>query len=793
MKYKSLIKFMLVMLLASIVVMCQPTTVKAAKTPSKVTDVECINSFTTSAQISFDKANNASGYEINVYSSQGKFIKTQYTKYTKVSITGLTPGTKYNVTVKAYSWTSKGTRKYGVVSKSIAFATVPSKITDVKIKAATNNSITLGWKYNKNVTGYLVYTYDSKVAKWKFVKSVTSNKFVAENMNPGVNYQYVIKPYVYCGGKRYVGAEYKKTIMAQPADVEKIEVVEQNYSSIKVKWDKAYGATGYRVAIYDDKGECKLYYYTGSTSATFKNLDFRKRYTVVVRSYRLFNGSKRIYGGYVSNKIYTKLGVVKNLAQTNASNDSITISYSKVEGANLYGVYLYNKENGKKRLIGKTPNNSYKIDGLNKNEEYEIVVVARLEENNKTYYGGASQPICVYTYPDGITKYNVSDNTETGFTVSWEAVPMAAYYRVYYKDAQTGKYVFASNTKKTTYKFDCFRNGTQCYFAVVAVCTIGKETYVCPKTPGSGWTVENQLELNAGYTKEGVYVLSWKASATATGYEVYKYDDGKDNWIEVENTTDASYTYTVTDEDKVHRFKVRAYVKTDDNQIIRGDFSDEVEINKGKWGMDVSKWQGNINWEKVADSGIEFVIIKVGGRGYGKAGNLYEDPYFKENIEGALANGIEVGIYFFSTAISEKEAIEEAEWTLDRIKEYNVTYPIVFDYEGYDDPDYRSYGQTRTNRSNYAIAFLDYVRAKGYIPMMYASQYYYNAHWDTDRLSDYNLWVAKYPSGNNGQLKPGSEPKINYPYVMWQYSSTGKVNGINANVDMNYQYTSFKK
>ncbi|MBQ3061084.1 MAG: hypothetical protein IJD02_01430 [Lachnospiraceae bacterium] len=797
MKFGRIIRGLLMVLIIGCALVSEPITARADKRPEKTTGVECINAFTTSAQLSFNKAAGAKGYEIAIYDSQNKLVKKQYTQYTKVSVTELVPGGKYRATVRAYSWNFNGTRRYGAVSESVRFATIPSKITGINVSTATNSTVTLEWNYNERVTGYLVYKYNLDTKKWQFFKIITDNKLVAQDMKPGIEYRYVIKPYVYCAGKRFIGAGYEKKIMAQPADISGIDVVWQNYSSFRVKWDKAVGATGYRVALYDETGKCILYYHTANTAATFKDLDFTKKYKVIVRSYRLFANEKRIYGGYVSKNVYTKIGLVNNIVQTNASDISATISFDPVEGANLYNIYMYNKANGKKKLLTSIAETSYTIEGLKKNREYGIVVSARLVEENKTYYGELSQPVFVYTYPDGVTQYKVSDNTEIGFSVTWNEVPMAVYYSVYYKNEETGKYVFAGNVKNNSYRFDCFTNGTECYFAIVAVCRFGNETYTCPKLVGSGWTIENQLNLSAGYTKDGVYVISWKPSATATGYEVYTYDENSGKWIEVANTTESSYTYTLTD-NKVHRFKVRAYNKTK-TEILRGDFSDEVLINVGKHGIDVSKWQGEIDWKKVADSGIEFAIIKVGGRGYGQAGNMYEDPYFKANIEGALVNGIEVGIYFFSTSISEEEAIEEAKWTLDKIKDYDVTYPIIYDYEGYDDPKYRSYGQTRTARSNYAIAFLNYIRTNGYIPMMYASQYYYNTQWDTDRLSDYNLWVAKYPSGNNGQLMVGREPKIDYPYAMWQYSSTGKVDGIQAsngayrNVDMNYQYTSFKK
>lgn len=210
-------------------------------------------------------------------------------------------------------------------------------------------------------------------------------------------------------------------------------------------------------------------------------------------------------------------------------------------------------------------------------------------------------------------------------------------------------------------------------------------------------------------------------------------------------------------------------------------------------GIDVSKHQGAIDWKRVKQAGIEFVMIRVGYRGYSN-GKIVLDPYFTKNIKEALANNIKVGIYFFSTAISVAEAKQEAEWTLQQIKGYDVTYPIVFDYEGFELKKYRSYGTNRTQRTAFNKAFNDVVKKAGYKTMIYGSKGNIKTTYDIASLNE-PLWCARYSGGYKEILDDDKYfPAIaGFDIAMWQYTSIGRVPGINGNVDMNYLYINLEK
>lgn len=209
-----------------------------------------------------------------------------------------------------------------------------------------------------------------------------------------------------------------------------------------------------------------------------------------------------------------------------------------------------------------------------------------------------------------------------------------------------------------------------------------------------------------------------------------------------------------------------------------------------KKGIDVSKHQGIIDWPSVKAAGIDFAIIRVGYRGY-STGKIVDDPYFQKNISGALAVGIDVGAYFFSTALNEAEAREEAAYCINKLKPYDVTLPVVFDFEGYELKNYRTYGISKAQRTACCKAFNDAMSAAGYSAMLYGSKGNIRTTYDIDAL-DYPLWIARYAGGYTKIL---SDDKY-FPDItgysdriaMWQYTSIGRVDGISGNVDMDYMY-----
>jgi lysozyme len=196
-------------------------------------------------------------------------------------------------------------------------------------------------------------------------------------------------------------------------------------------------------------------------------------------------------------------------------------------------------------------------------------------------------------------------------------------------------------------------------------------------------------------------------------------------------------------------------------------------------GIDVSYYQQDIDWMKVAASGVEFAFIRCGYRGY-TAGTMSEDEKFKDNIAGALKAGLQVGVYFFSQAVTAGEAAEEAQYVIDMIKDYNVTLPLVFDWERIDSEDSARTAQVDGETvTACAAAFCEKVKAAGYEPCIY---FYRNTGYyvyDLTKLTDYTFWVST----------PGNYPDFYYAHTIWQYSFEGQVPGIAGNTDLDMIFT----
>lgn len=202
----------------------------------------------------------------------------------------------------------------------------------------------------------------------------------------------------------------------------------------------------------------------------------------------------------------------------------------------------------------------------------------------------------------------------------------------------------------------------------------------------------------------------------------------------------------------------------------------EFSRGNGKLGIDVSKWNEEIDWEKVKDAGIEYAIIRCGYRG-ASSGSLVIDPNFTENIEGAIAADIPVGVYFFTQAVTESEAVEEASMVIHLIEEYDVDYPVFLDSESAGGKG-RADDLSVEQRTTVHNAFLQTIAAAGYETGVYGSRNWLEKQLDMEQLSDYNTWLAEYTEA------PG------YPeyYHIWQYTSKGTVPGISTRVDLNLCY-----
>lgn len=236
------------------------------------------------------------------------------------------------------------------------------------------------------------------------------------------------------------------------------------------------------------------------------------------------------------------------------------------------------------------------------------------------------------------------------------------------------------------------------------------------------------------------------------------------------------YFFPISSEIAHHTYDPNQFA-LDDEGILGYYANGNVISHKG---IDVSKYQGEVDWEKVAGDDVEYAFIRLGIRGYTE-GEILEDDNFEDNINGALDNDLDVGVYFFTQATSVEEAEEEAGYVLDAIEPYSVKYPVVLDIEAVSNSKARTADLTKEERTEYCIAFCEKIRDAGYTPMIYGNLKTFMLLLDLEQLEEYDKWIAYYSD------------EIYYPYAfkVWQYSDTGTVDGITGNVDLNIGFEDF--
>ncbi|MCC8163027.1 MAG: hypothetical protein LIO86_07660 [Lachnospiraceae bacterium] len=335
-----------------------------------------------------------------------------------------------------------------------------------------------------------------------------------------------------------------------------------------------------------------------------------------------------------------------------------------------------------------------------------------------------------------------------------------------------------------------------------SVCSLSSQSdtsvTVTMKKAGTASVCATILYENSDSTTDKAYVYCAVTVAELSDSEtVLKDTSGNTLYVDSNATTTAKvkdymkyttfytspqYTGWQTQDGKVYYYDAN-HNKVTGSQVIGGvtyTFASDGSLSQssGNRGIDVSKYQGSIDWSAVAASGISFAIIRAGYRG-SSTGVLVEDPYFRTNIKGATAAGIKVGVYFFTQAITEAEAVEEASMVLSLVSGYKITYPIFIDTESATNG--RANGLGVSERTAIVSAFCKTIKNGGYTAGVYASKSWFNSKLNASSLSSYCIWVAQYNSSCTYSGK----------YNLWQYSSKGSVSGISGNVDMNISYLGY--
>ena len=243
--------------------------------------------------------------------------------------------------------------------------------------------------------------------------------------------------------------------------------------------------------------------------------------------------------------------------------------------------------------------------------------------------------------------------------------------------------------------------------------------------------------------------------------------DGKEEWVLISPyLTKNTYDFTKIEE----KAGIKRYLENDRNISYVG--------------VDISKQTGAVNFTGLKAAGVDYVMIRLGGRGY-STGQISLDENFKDNIEGAIAEGLDVGVYFYSQAINQDEAVQEANFVIQNLEPYkgSVKYPVAFDMEFVINDEARIDGLSREDRTGITTSFLESIKAAGYIPMVYGDKEWLIKEVDLAKLQSYDVWLAQ----------ETDMPDYPYQYAMWQYSTKGVLNGIKGNANLSICFIGYSQ
>ena len=281
----------------------------------------------------------------------------------------------------------------------------------------------------------------------------------------------------------------------------------------------------------------------------------------------------------------------------------------------------------------------------------------------------------------------------------------------------------------------------------------------------------DNYDSNPNCRIEGEYDINTAGSYNLT----YVATDSSNNEEKIDFTLNVyapAPAKEITEENTTEQPEEAEPVVTAFNEVVEKHKDKNTEI-----GIDISKWQGEIDFEKVKAAGATFVMIRVGSQ-QGVEGEYVLDPYFRQNIKNAIDNNLKVGVYFYSYADSTEEAIKQATWVIKQIQGYQLSLPIAFDWECYN--NFNQMQLSLFGLNEVAESFLDKIEAAGYDGMLYGSKNYLNSIW---KYHDYDVWLAHYTD----------QTDYDSHYVMWQLCQDGQIDGINTAVDINVLYKNKEK
>lgn len=740
------------------------------------------------ATLNWNTADGASGYELYVCNN-GTYQYQTDVYATSWQLTGLEAGRNYQYAVLPFRQTGN-VRAYGTMSDTVNVKTSLAS-TGIQAVAAAYNQINLAWAQIPQADGYEIY----RDGQWyQTVWGGNNCSFADTAIACGTTYTYKVRPLRNVDGAPVYGefsVDASAVTSLPGTSVNAVSSVE--YQTMDISWNQGTGAQGYELyrsavsgadyGLLSDITDGNTTFYRDGGLAVGQTWFYK------VKPYRWENGQK-VYGPE-SNEMsgQVTLGTVTGVNAWATQFNKIQISWNKMPQATGYEIYYSTSPDSGYTFLKKLGKGAKKFTFTKAlcGTTYYFQVRPFQKVKKNMNYGSFSSAASAMTVI-GTPTLSLGKVTYSSIQLKWKNVKGAKSFNIYYSDSENGNYQFLMNTKKKNVNLKDLETGKHYYYKLAAV----RDNYTSDLSnavsavPSMG----KLTGVSASSVSSTELKISWKKLKGTEKYVILRSDRADGAYTEIGSTDKSSYTDKNLPNSTTYFYKVypvRGNYHGEQVGPVNAKTRDAGSINTKEdkksvyYGIDVSSYQGSIDWNAVANDGIDFAMIRIlTGK---DASAINYDSRFKENYKGARAAGLYVGVYRYSYATSVSKARKEAKAIVEALDGRKLDYPIVMDMED------SSILQSTSNakRTDMILAFKEVVEDAGYKFALYANKTWLDNYIDTGRLGNTHIWMARWRD-----LEKGHGYSNGGTLTMWQYSNKGSVKGISGTVDLDVSYKKYQ-
>lgn len=748
-------------------------------------------------KLSWDSVEGATGYEVEVQDpTTGEYTLLGTARETSYLHEGLEYDASYIYRVRAVRQRQRDMAAYSVYTGSVEARTEVPVLegASLTVASAAWNQVRLSWQTSDASAGYEIERKADNGAYVKIADIQAGTASYMDTVEPGVFYTYRIRPVKQLGSQMfygdYSGEQSVQTALNAPAAG---GVSTSDMQSLSVFWNAVEGASGYEVYRSASSGSG----YTlvanlsgGEVQYRDTGLAIENTYYYQVRAYRTAAG-KTVYSGYSAEMSGTvKLSQVTGLYVQMTKYNTLQLSWNASGDAKTYEVYYSTSPDSGYKKVKTTKSTTYKFSKAKCGQTYYFKIRTYEKIGKIKYYSDYCEAVSGYTVLTGTPTVYVSKTKYNSVTIKWSKVPSTKKYEIYYSTSPDGEYTLLKSQGGTSYTHKKLTTGVTYYYKVRATRDYFYGEF---SNTTSGRPVLGELKNLKVKTGTNQLKISWKSVSGAEAYVLMRSDSADGDYVEISRAKKTSYTDKGLEAGTAYYYKVYAIAgiyqtntlgpvgeATKPPKQVTQPSKPSVEKNM-YYGVDVSSYQGRIDWDEVADSGIDFAMIRIlTGK---RTSNLDKDAYFEYNYQHARAAGIKVGVYRYTYAYTKSGARQEATEIVDALGGRYLEYPIVLDLE--DSMVLNS--TTREKRTEIIQEYKKIVERAGYKFALYANKNWLENYIEPEALEGVDIWLARWRSLDQG---PGYNGPGNL--TMWQYTSSGSVNGISGNVDRNVSYKNYQ-